>query len=157
MRISLPNAEATVELGTQVARMLRAGDLVILTGDLGAGKTTFTKGVAAGLGVRGPISSPTFIIARVHPGELPLVHVDAYRLGSLAEVDDLDLDSDMSESVTVVEWGQGLVEDLAESRLEISLVRPRGADSRGRYAELRAVGPRWEGVDLDALRERAET
>jgi len=151
MRIPLPRPEATIELGTDLAGLLRPGDLVILTGDLGAGKTTLTKGIAAGLGVQGAVSSPTFIIARVHPGEIPLVHVDAYRLGSLAEVDDLDLDSDLSDSVTVVEWGEGLVEDLAEDRLEIAVVRPRGQDDHGRYAEITAVGSRWEGVDLSTL------
>lgn len=151
MRIALPTAEATTDLGSRLARLLRAGDLVILTGDLGAGKTTFTKGIAAGLGVQGHVSSPTFIIARVHPGPVPLVHVDAYRLTGLAEVDDLDLDSDLSESVTVVEWGEGLVEDLSEDRLEIAIVRPRGEDTRGRYAQIRARGPRWEHVDLAPL------
>jgi len=155
MRIPLPRPEATIELGTDLAGLLRPGDLVILTGDLGAGKTTLTKGIAAGLGVQGAVSSPTFIIARVHPGEIPLVHVDAYRLGSLAEVDDLDLDSDLSDSVTVVEWGEGLVEDLAEDRLEIAVVRPRGQDDHGRYAEITAVGSRWEGVDLSALARAA--
>lgn len=151
MRIPLPSPEATVELGARVGRLLVAGDLLILTGDLGAGKTTFTKGVAAGLGVEGRVSSPTFIIARVHPGATPLVHVDAYRLTSLAEVDDLDLDSQLSESVTVVEWGEGLVEALADDRLEISIVRPRGEDDRGRYAEFHPVGQRWQGVKFDQL------
>ncbi|HLR56724.1 MAG TPA: tRNA (adenosine(37)-N6)-threonylcarbamoyltransferase complex ATPase subunit type 1 TsaE [Beutenbergiaceae bacterium] len=155
MRIPLPHPEATIELGTHLAGLLRPGDLIILTGDLGAGKTTLTKGIAAGLDVQGAVSSPTFIIARVHPGETPLVHVDAYRLGSLAEVDDLDLDSDLTDSVTVVEWGEGLVEDLAEDRLEIAVVRPRGADDHGRYAEITAVGSRWEGVDLRALARAA--
>lgn len=150
-QIPLPSAEATVELGRQLASHLRPGDLVILTGDLGAGKTTLTKGIGQGLGVQGPISSPTFIIARHHPGPVPLIHVDAYRLQTLAEVDDLDLDSDLSDSITVVEWGKGLAESLAEDRLEISLTRPRGADSHGRYATIHAVGTRWEGVDLTGL------
>jgi tRNA threonylcarbamoyladenosine biosynthesis protein TsaE len=154
--VSLPDAESTRALGARLARVLRAGDLVILTGGLGAGKTTLTPGIGAGLRVRGQVASPTFIIARVHPptaGTGPaLVHVDAYRLTSLAEVDALDLDADFADSVTVVEWGTGLVEDLAEDRLEIELVRPRGdgADAP-RRAVLRAVGARWSGVDLAAL------
>ncbi|WP_369824619.1 tRNA (adenosine(37)-N6)-threonylcarbamoyltransferase complex ATPase subunit type 1 TsaE [Cellulosimicrobium sp. CUA-896] len=102
----------------------------MLTGDLGAGKTTLTQGIGAGLGVRGQVASPTFIVAREHPslvGGPALVHVDAYRLGSLEEVDALDLDSSLDESVTVVEWGSGLVESLAGDRLEVVLERPRGA------------------------------
>src|SRR4051795_4971836 len=99
------------QLGERLSALLRAGDLVVLTGDLGAGKTTLTQGLGAGLGVRGQVASPTFIIARVHPplADGPaLVHVDAYRLGSLDEVDALDLDTSLDESVTVVEWGEGL-------------------------------------------------
>jgi tRNA threonylcarbamoyladenosine biosynthesis protein TsaE len=118
-------------LGQSLATVLRAGDLVILSGGLGAGKTTLTQGIGAGLGVRGPITSPTFVIARVHPplapsaatGEPPppLVHADAYRLGSVLELDDLDLDTDTAASVTVVEWGEGLAEGLAADRLEITI------------------------------------
>ena len=120
--------------GATLAGLLQDGDLVVLTGDLGAGKTTLTQGIGAGLGVRDEITSPTFVIARVHPplGRGPsLVHVDAYRLTSLAEVDDLDLDASLEDSVTVVEWGEGLVEDLASNRLEIRLRRPRGDDAGG--------------------------
>ncbi|HLT84047.1 MAG TPA: tRNA (adenosine(37)-N6)-threonylcarbamoyltransferase complex ATPase subunit type 1 TsaE [Phototrophicaceae bacterium] len=157
----LPDPEATRELGRRLAGVLRAGDLVVLTGDLGAGKTTLTQGIGAGLGVRGQVASPTFIIARAHPslGDGPdLVHVDAYRLQSLAEVDALDLDSSLEGSVTVVEWGEGMVEDLAEDRLEISVARPRGgltaqdevADAGTRTVTVRAHGPRWEGIDLAA-------
>ena len=110
--------------GAALAADLRAGDLLVLTGPLGAGKTVLVQGIAAGLGVRAPITSPTFVIARVHrDGRVPLVHVDAYRLSSLAEVDDLDLDVDVADSVTVVEWGAGLVERLAESYLEIRIIR----------------------------------
>src|SRR5271154_2001423 len=108
------------DLGRRLAALLRAGDLVILSGPLGAGKTTLVQGIGAGLRVRGPVTSPTFVIARVHPGPGPsLVHADAYRLGSVDEVDDLDLDT--ADAVTVVEWGRGLVEGLAEDRLEISI------------------------------------
>ena len=117
-------------LGRSLATVLRAGDLVILSGGLGAGKTTLTQGIGDGLGVRGPVTSPTFVIARVHPpvapspaGKLPpaLVHADAYRLGSALELDDLDLDTDTAASVTVVEWGEGLAEGLAADRLEITI------------------------------------
>ena len=104
--------------------MLRPGDLVVLTGALGAGKTTLTRGIAAGLGVRGPVQSPTFVIARTHPslvGGSPLVHVDAYRLGSALELDDLDIDVD--RSVVIVEWGRGMVDGLRESWWEIELDR----------------------------------
>ncbi|QDB80191.1 tRNA (adenosine(37)-N6)-threonylcarbamoyltransferase complex ATPase subunit type 1 TsaE [Georgenia sp. 311] len=163
----LPDPEATRELGRRLAGVLRAGDLVVLTGDLGAGKTTLTQGIGTGLGVRGQVASPTFIIARSHPslGQGPdLVHVDAYRLGSLAEVDALDLDSSLEDSVTVVEWGEGMVEDLTEDRLEISVARPRGglagqdevADAGTRTVTVRAVGPRWEGVDLASAVGRAD-
>ncbi len=110
--------------GREIGGRLRAGDLVVLTGPLGAGKTTLTRGIGAGLGVRGPIQSPTFVIARTHPSLVdgpPLVHVDAYRLGSPAELGDLDLDLD--GSVTIVEWGHGMVDGLRESWWEIELER----------------------------------
>lgn len=149
-----PDAEAMRATGAEIARWLAPGDLVVLSGGLGAGKTTLTQGLAEGLGVRGPITSPTFVIARVHPslaGGPALVHVDAYRLGSLDEVDDLDLDASLSDSVTVVEWGEGRVEALAESRLEVSLaVDPAAAvdaetDAERRLVRVRGVGPRWAG------------
>jgi len=130
LTLTLPDADATRDLGRRLAAVLRAGDLVLLSGDLGAGKTTLTQGIGAGLGVRGQVASPTFIIARVHPalGDGPdLVHVDAYRLGSLDEVDALDLDTSLEDSVTVVEWGAGKVETLSADRLEIDLRRPHGA------------------------------
>jgi tRNA threonylcarbamoyladenosine biosynthesis protein TsaE len=118
-------------LGRELAAVLRAGDLVVLSGPLGAGKTTLTQGIGAGLGVRGLVTSPTFVIARRHPSLSSgpdLVHADAYRLGSRAEVDDLDLDADLATSVTVVEWGEGLVEDLAPGFLLISLQTAAGPD-----------------------------
>lgn len=182
--VRLPDAEATRAYGRALARVLRAGDLVVLTGDLGAGKTTLTQGLGEGLQVRGQVASPTFIIAREHP-PLPradgsrgpaLVHVDAYRLGSLDEVDALDLDSSLEESVTVVEWGEGWVEGLAADRLELRLQRPRGdADQAGVEAALEAgldpsagervlhvtpVGERWADVALpgeDAARVEPST
>jgi tRNA threonylcarbamoyladenosine biosynthesis protein TsaE len=135
-------------LGRGLADHLRAGDVVVLTGPLGAGKTTLTQGIGDGLGVKGPVTSPTFVIARVHPplGAGPaLVHVDAYRLGDAAEVDDLDLDADLDSAVIVVEWGQGLVERLAEDRLEIRIGRPCGSplDDESRTVRLTGTGARW--------------
>src|ERR1700757_2954063 len=120
------------DLGRRLAALLRAGDLVILAGPLGAGKTTLVQGIGAGLGVRGPVTSPTFVIARVHPAAAgpALVHADAYRLGSIGEVDDLDLDTDAAGAVTVVEWGTGLAEALAEDRLEITIEPDRDGDTR---------------------------
>ena len=139
--LSIATAARMRALGRSLATVLRAGDLVILSGGLGAGKTTLTKGIGDGLGVRGPITSPTFVIARVHPplaaartdGPRPaLVHADAYRLGSTLELDDLDLDTDTAASVTVVEWGEGLAEGLAADRLEITITpRPAGATVTG--------------------------
>jgi tRNA threonylcarbamoyladenosine biosynthesis protein TsaE len=123
--VRVPTAAHMRGLGERLAAVLRPGDLVVLTGTLGAGKTTLVQGIGRGLAVRGPVTSPTFVIARVHPpldaAGPALVHADAYRLGSRAEVDDLDLDTDLDSSVTVVEWGEGLVEDLTDSRLEIEI------------------------------------
>src|ERR1700746_2906694 len=136
------------DLGPRLAALLRAGDLVILAGPLGAGKTTLVQGIGAGLGVRGPVTSPTFVIARVHPaaaGSGPaLVHADAYRLGSIGEVDDLDLDTDAASAVTVVEWGTGLAEALAEDRLEISIEPDQDGDVR--TVRINGHGARWHGV-----------
>jgi len=122
--LTVASAVDMVALGRRLAAVLLPGDLVVLSGDLGAGKTTLVQGIGAGLGVRGPVTSPTFVIARVHPsltGGPALVHADAYRLTSPAEVDDLDLDASLETSVTVVEWGGGLVEDLAADRLDVSI------------------------------------
>ena len=140
------------DLGQRLAQLLRPGDLVVLTGPLGAGKTTLVQGIGLGLRVRGPVTSPTFVIARVHPSTAdgpPLVHADAYRLGSRAEVDDLDLDADLDSSVTVVEWGEDLVEDLAQDRLhiEITIEDPAGPAEAGaepRLVRLAGMGARWE-------------
>ncbi|HET9971377.1 MAG TPA: tRNA (adenosine(37)-N6)-threonylcarbamoyltransferase complex ATPase subunit type 1 TsaE [Streptosporangiaceae bacterium] len=135
-------------LGRRLASVLRPGDLVILAGPLGAGKTTLVQGIGAGLGVRGPVTSPTFVIARVHPvadGPGPvLVHADAYRLGRISEVDDLDLDTDVASAVTVVEWGSGLAEGLAEDRLEISIEPDRDSDVR--TVTINGHGARWHAV-----------
>ena len=140
--IRLDTADDTVAFGRRLAAVLRAGDLVLLTGPLGAGKTTLTRGIGAGLGVRGPILSPTFVIARVHRGgRVPLMHLDAYRLRSLAEVADLDLELDVAESVLVVEWGAGLVEQLVEAWLEVRI--ERADDSEVRTLQLVAHGGDW--------------
>lgn len=141
-----PDAESMRALGERVGRSLAAGDLVVLTGELGAGKTTFTQGLGEGLGVRGGVTSPTFVIARVHPsvvGGPDLVHVDAYRLGGLAELDDLDLDASLEEAVTVVEWGAGLAEALGEARLEVLIERAVGDGPADDELDPRRVSLRW--------------
>lgn len=149
MRIS--SAEQMLLLGRALAAHLRAGDLVILDGPLGAGKTTLTQGIGEGLHVRGPVTSPTFVVSRVHPSlkQGPaLVHVDAYRLNSLAEVDDLDLDSDMATSVTVVEWGTGRVDALAVDPLIVRITRDDDSDTRDVSF---SGGPRWSDIDWTSL------
>ena len=128
--VATGDADETRGLGARLARLLRAGDLVMLSGGLGAGKTTLAQGIGAALGVRGRVSSPTFIIVRVHPSLADgpdLIHVDAYRITSLEEVDALDLDSSLDRSVTLVEWGEEKVEALSPDRLEIQVRRPHGA------------------------------
>jgi tRNA threonylcarbamoyladenosine biosynthesis protein TsaE len=161
----LVDTEATEALGRRLAGLLRAGDLLVLTGPLGAGKTTLTRGLGAGLHVRGQVASPTFVLARTHPSEsgVPLVHVDAYRLGGADELDDLDLD--YAGSVVVVEWGAGLLDGVAESWLDVVIERPTGAggdpddgdETAGdrdpddvpdepRHVTVTAHGPRWRDV-----------
>ena len=143
MELTVPTAEDMRALGERLAQDLHAGDLVVLTGDLGAGKTTFVQGLAAGLGARGPVLSPTFVIARVYAdGRLPVVHVDAYRLGSRVEVDDLDLDADVADSVTVVEWGEGLVEGLTPDRIVVSIRRSDDDTDETRHVVVSTVGAR---------------
>ena len=147
----LPTAEDTRAWGARLGRLLTAGDLVVLTGGLGAGKTTLTQGIAEGVGVRGPVTSPTFVIARVHPstvGGPALVHVDAYRLGGALELDDLDLDASVDDSVTVVEWGHGLAEDLSEDRLEVVLDVDTATEER--TATVTGIGGRWAAPADDA-------
>jgi tRNA threonylcarbamoyladenosine biosynthesis protein TsaE len=145
LSVRLPTVEDTKAFGARVGALLRAGDVVVLSGPLGAGKTAFVQGIGSGMQVTGRIASPTFVLARVHPAALPgrpaLVHVDAYRLGSLAEVDDLDLDVDVQESVTVVEWGAGVAERLAQSWLSITLAR--SDDSEERTATVLGTGGDW--------------
>lgn len=148
--VRLTELAQTHEFGGRLSRLLRAGDLVVLTGPLGAGKTALVQGIGAGLAVRGTITSPTFVIARVHRpdpvrgGRLTLVHADAYRLGDLpdprAEIDDLDLDASVEEAVTVVEWGEGMVERLTDAHLRVRI--DRAADD-SRLVELMPSGGDW--------------
>jgi len=156
-----PDAASMRELGASLASLLRPGDVVVLSGELGAGKTTLTQGLGSGLGVRGDVTSPTFVIARVHPSLADgpaLVHVDAYRIGGVAELDDLDLDTSLDDAVTAVEWGEGVAEGLADDRLEVRIeravadeaARDDGLDPR--RVRLSPVGGRWLGVRLSALR-----
>ncbi|WP_329412749.1 tRNA (adenosine(37)-N6)-threonylcarbamoyltransferase complex ATPase subunit type 1 TsaE [Streptomyces sp. NBC_00704] len=147
---------AMTDLGRRLAGLLRAGDLVMLSGELGAGKTTLARGLGEGLGVRGAVTSPTFVIARVHPslaGGPPLVHVDAYRLGGgLDEMEDLDLDVSLPESVVVVEWGEGKVEELTDDRLHLRIHRAVGDTSdEVRHVTVTGTGPRWAAADLGTL------
>jgi tRNA threonylcarbamoyladenosine biosynthesis protein TsaE len=148
MQVTVATPDDMQALGERVASVLARGDLVVLSGSLGAGKTTLAQGIGRGLAVEGAVVSPTFVIARVHRGRLPLVHVDAYRLSSIVEVDDLDLDASLDESVTLVEWGEGLVEGLSGARLEIRIVRPEDDSDETRTVTIHAVGERWEGIDL---------
>ncbi|MEW2066979.1 tRNA (adenosine(37)-N6)-threonylcarbamoyltransferase complex ATPase subunit type 1 TsaE [Streptomyces sp. NPDC007346] len=152
--ITVESPEQMQDLGRRLARVLAPGDLVMLTGELGAGKTTLTRGLGEGLGVRGAVTSPTFVIARVHPplGAGPaLVHVDAYRLGGgLDKMEDLDLDVSLPESVVVVEWGDGKVEELSEDRLRVLIDRATGdTDDDRREVTLVGIGPRWAGLRAD--------
>lgn len=156
MDIVVDSPEAMGDMGRRLAGLLRAGDLVMLTGELGAGKTTLTRGLGEGLGVRGAVTSPTFVIARVHPplaGGPPLVHVDAYRLGGgLDEMEDLDLDVSLPDSVIVVEWGEGKVEELTDERLHIRIHRAVGDTSdEVRHVTVTGLGERWAAADLGVL------
>jgi tRNA threonylcarbamoyladenosine biosynthesis protein TsaE len=152
MIIATPDEMAS--LGARIAERLEAGDLVALNGELGAGKTTLTRGLGEALGVRGAVTSPTFVLARTHPRPdgPPLVHVDAYRLSSAVELDDLDID--FERSVTVVEWGAGLLDGITDTWLELDIVRPVGGVETDDGVEPRTVtvtghGERW--ADLSWL------
>ena len=161
-RLIVETPERMEALGAAIARRLGAGDLVLLNGELGAGKTTLTRGLGAELGVRGAVTSPTFVLARTHPREEglpPLVHVDAYRLGSATELDDLDID--VAASIVVVEWGAGML--ASESWLQVDIERPHGGDplaeAEPRHVTITGYGERWEtalsdaGEWLDAARD----
>ncbi|WP_394215328.1 tRNA (adenosine(37)-N6)-threonylcarbamoyltransferase complex ATPase subunit type 1 TsaE [Brachybacterium vulturis] len=155
------DAEGTRAVAEALAAVLRPGDLLVLDGPLGAGKTTFTQGLGAGLGVRGPVASPTFVIERVHPhlADGPdLVHVDAYRLGGEGEIDDLDLEADLDRAVTVVEWGRDRVEHLADSFLLVVLDRPDRVEDpedpdEPRTLHLLPSGPRWDERAIGQLKD----
>ncbi|MFJ9716692.1 tRNA (adenosine(37)-N6)-threonylcarbamoyltransferase complex ATPase subunit type 1 TsaE [Streptomyces sp. NPDC101213] len=154
--LTVTSPEQMRDLGRRLAGLLRAGDLVMLSGELGAGKTTLTRGLGEGLGVRGAVTSPTFVIARVHPSLRsgpPLVHVDAYRLGGgLDEMEDLDLDVSLPESVIVVEWGEGKVEELTEERLQVRIHRAVGdTTDEVRRVTVTGLGHRWASADLSGL------
>ncbi|MEY2847413.1 MAG: hypothetical protein RI885_78 [Actinomycetota bacterium] len=153
LQVATPNE--MVDLGRRIGGTLVRGDIVALTGELGAGKTTLTRGIGEGLGVRGAVTSPTFVLARTHPREqgAPLVHVDAYRLGHAAELDDLDID--FAGSITVVEWPRDMLEGVSDSMLVVTIDRPTGTADAAHFdlsvepVETRAVtitpvGPRWE-------------
>ena len=172
MRRIIADPEAMHTFGQELAGLLRAGDLMVLTGPLGAGKTTLTRGLGEALQVRGQVTSPTFVLARTHPstaGGPPLVHVDAYRLSSAMELDDLDID--FARSIVVVEWGRGLLEGITESWLDVEIERPVGASQADpavdvdvdvdaaaaldlpepRTVTVTGHGPRWQaGLDLSA-------
>ena len=166
-QVSTSDADQTRSLGEDLGRVLAAGDLVMLSGGLGAGKTTLTQGIGVGMGVRGRVASPTFIVARVHPslsGGPDLIHADAYRIKDLSDLETLDLDSSLDEAVTVVEWGEGKTEAMSNERLSIEVRRASGGqaetdgdiidlehmDDGTRLIVLRAHGHRWDGV-LDAV------
>jgi tRNA threonylcarbamoyladenosine biosynthesis protein TsaE len=154
IELDVASAPAMRQLGVRLAGVLRPGDLVVLVGSLGAGKTTLTQGIGAGLGVRGDVTSPTFVIARVHPGLAggpALVHVDAYRIAGALEIDDLDLDASVDESVTIVEWGKGLVEGLAPDRLDVEITWAADADTDTRRVQITPHGSRWDDVELAQL------
>ncbi len=156
VEITVTSPEQMRELGRRLAKVLRAGDLLMLSGELGAGKTTLTRGLGEGMGVRGAVTSPTFVIARVHPSlgdGPPLVHVDAYRLsGGLDEMEDLDLDVSLPDSVIVVEWGEGKVEELTDDRLQVRIHRAVGdTTDEVRHVTLTGVGERWTTADLSVL------
>ena len=141
------DADQMHELGIRIAKQFRAGDLVVLVGPLGAGKTTLTRGIGEGLQAIGNVSSPTFVIARTHKREgsaVPMVHVDAYRLGGAAELDDLDID--FENSIVLVEWGRGLLEGISDNWLEIEIERDHTGESEIRELKILAFGDRWSTV-----------
>jgi tRNA threonylcarbamoyl adenosine modification protein YjeE len=145
---TIASSEDMHELGLKLANQLKAGDLVILIGPLGAGKTTLTRGVGVGLEVEGNVSSPTFVIARTHKreGKAPLVHVDAYRLGSPQQLDDLDIP--FASSIVLVEWGKGLTDEISEHWLEIEISRDTTGSSEDRQVMITGFGERWAGVSI---------
>ena len=164
LEVDLADLAHTRAAAHALAPLLTAGDLLLLSGELGAGKTTFTRALGEGLGVREGVISPTFVLSRVHPNLLDgtrpggpdLVHVDAYRLSSAEELDDLDLEFSLEKSVTVIEWGRGKAEHLSDSRLELDFTRLTGADASIAYVA-ENYSPTGEGeFNWDALDDREE-
>lgn len=166
--ITVNSSAQTRAAGELLAKHLRRGDLVMLSGGLGAGKTTFTQGIGSGLQVKGRVSSPTFIVARVHPslaGGPDLIHADAYRIKDLTDLETLDLDSTLDQAITVIEWGEGKTEQLSADRLEIEIHREQGGiatssdgvvdlaemDDGKRTITIRPLGKRWEGTDWEQI------
>ncbi len=149
MRFEIATPEQMHQLGIQLASALRAGDLVLLNGPLGAGKTTLTRGIGEGLGASGTVQSPTFVLARTHKTQAgpKLVHVDAYRLGSAMELDDLDID--FANSIVVVEWARDYVDGIADHWLTVNINRE--AQDESRLVEVIGSGSRWEGVEVAPL------
>ena len=150
--VSAPTPDSLRHLAQDIGRLCVGGDVLVLSGDLGAGKTTFTQGLALGLGIDERVTSPTFVISRVHPnptGGPALVHVDAYRLGSLGELEDLDLDADLASSVVVVEWGRGLAESLSPEGLDVEITRSDDPDDDVRMVTLTSRGERWSRLLSD--------
>jgi tRNA threonylcarbamoyladenosine biosynthesis protein TsaE len=152
-RLVIADADAMEALGARLAVLLRAGDLVVLDGPLGAGKTTLTRGLGAALGARGAVTSPTFVLAREHPtaAGVPLVHVDAYRLATARELDDLDLDYD--GAIVVVEWGSGKLDGVAESWIDVAISRDAADESRD--VVITGHGPRWPHLDAELAQPSA--
>lgn len=156
--LKLGSAAECIELGERIGALLRGGDLVVLSGPVGAGKTTLTRGLAAGVGVQGRVSSPTFVIARHHPaaGSGPdLIHVDAYRLSGPAELEALDLEADLDRAVMVVEWGREHADQLASSWLQIELARTVGYEDADGNPDTRTAAITWHGAAWDPRRVSA--
>lgn len=148
-KLQVRDADEMHALGIRIGEKLQAGDLVVLVGPLGAGKTTLTRGVGEALGAIGNVSSPTFVIARTHKrvsGEAPMVHVDAYRLGSADELDDLDID--FPKSIVLVEWGKGMLDGISENLLEVEIERDHTGASETREVIITGFGNRWNGVSF---------
>lgn len=153
-RIPVPTTDAMRRLGVRLAHLLQPGDVIIASGELGAGKTTLTQGIGDGLEVSGPVISPTFVLSRIHtaPGNRPdLVHVDGYRLSDAFELADLDLDESLDQSVTVIEWGEYLAETLSPHRLDITVFRSADPTDETRTVLIDPIGDRWLDVDLEPL------
>lgn len=155
MELVARDADDMRAIGKSIAAHVEAGSLIMLSGPLGAGKTTFVQGLADGLGVTGRVTSPTFVISHVHRGNPDLVHVDAYRLENLDDVDALDLDTSLDESVTVIEWGKGKTDGLSDDRLEIDIVRSTGADTGEEPEDLLDDSPRTMTIRGTGVKSRA--